>query len=201
MNTKEKILSKALELFNTEGVENITTRHIAKEINMSQGNLHYHYPNKNALITRLYEDFFDEIRNVERYNSGSLFAKEDVLKSMEDSFKIMFRYRFFFIDNAVVWRRLPEVKTNIILLLEAKKNEIREIIQSYKNQGIFRSGISDEQMNYLAEQFIFLISSWLNASEYLPNTSNVAKQYAQFTFRNWLPYLNDQEMKEWEAIL
>ena len=50
MNTKEKILKEALKQFNASGVEQVTTRHIAKGLSMSQGNLHYHFPNKDELI-------------------------------------------------------------------------------------------------------------------------------------------------------
>ena len=37
-STKEKIIAMSLEMFNRSGVENITTRHIAKELGISQGN-------------------------------------------------------------------------------------------------------------------------------------------------------------------
>lgn len=200
MSTKEKILFKALELFNIDGVENVTTRHIAKAIDISQGNLHYHYPTKNVVIETLFNEFLVEIKNAERFKNNS-FEKEQVIASMKDSFKIMFKYRFFFKDNEVVWRRLPEIKKIKLELFNLKKNQILNIITLYKNQGIFREQISQEQINFLAEQFIFSITSWLGAKEYLNEESNISDYYARFTFRIWLPYLKEDEMKKWEEIL
>lgn len=200
MNTKEKILDKALSLFNADGVENITTRHIAKALEISQGNLHYHYPNKNVVIENLFHQFLEEVKNAERFIDNS-FEKEVVIESMKSNYKIMYKYRFFFKDNEVVWRRLPEIKKVTLELFNLKKNQILEIISLYKNQGIFRANISQNQINFLAEQFIFSITSWLSAKEYLIDKSAISDYYANFTFRIWLPYLNDIEMKKWEEIL
>jgi len=63
MTTKERILDEALQLFNDDGVENVTTRHIAKSLGMSQGNLHYHYPTKNIVIETLFDQFLGEVQN------------------------------------------------------------------------------------------------------------------------------------------
>jgi len=56
MNTKEKILSKALELFNEKGYNNITTRHIAAELAISAGNLHYHFKHSEDIIKILFDE-------------------------------------------------------------------------------------------------------------------------------------------------
>lgn len=187
-------------LFNTEGVESITTRHIAKSIGISQGNLHYHYPTKNVVIETLFNQFLEEVKNAERFKDNS-FEKEEVIASMKDNFKIMHKYRCFFKDNEIIWRRLPKIKTTTLELFKLKKSQIKEIIKLYKKQGIFRENISEQQAEFLADQFIFSITSWLSASEYITDKVNVSDYYARFTFRIWLPYLKDDEMKKWEEIL
>lgn len=200
MTTKEKILSSALELFNIEGVENVTTRHIAKALSISQGNLHYHYPTKNVVIEALFAQFLADVKNAERFKNAG-FEKEDVLASMKDNYKLMYTYRCFFKDNEVVWRRLPIIKSTLLDLFQHKKSQIKQIIELYKGQGIFREGISNAQVEFLADQFIFSITSWLSASEYLTEELNISDYYARFTFRIWLPYLKEDEMKKWEALL
>ncbi len=200
MKTKEKILNQALDLFNTKGVENITTRHIAAALGISQGNLHYHYPTKNVVIETLFHQFMEDVKNAERYIETS-FPKEEVILSMKDNYKIMYKYRFFFKDNEVVWRRLPSIESITKQLFDLKKSQILHIIQLYKDQGIFREEISQAQIEFLAEQFIFSITSWLSAKEYHEIKGDVSDYYARFTFRIWLPYLNEGEMEQWEALL
>ncbi len=200
MTTKEKIIASALLLFNTKGVEKVTTRHIANAIGISQGNLHYHYASKNVVIETLFTQFLSEVKHAERFKNDN-FEKEVVIASMKDNFAIMYKYRFFFKDNEIVWRRLPRLKKQTVALFNLKKNQILEVIKLYKKQGIFREEISKEQINFLANQFILTIISWLSASEYMENKIDILDYYVQFTYRLWLPYLEEEEMKAWEKIV
>jgi hypothetical protein len=49
--TAERILEVTLELFNRFGEPNVSTTLISAELNISPGNLYYHYPAKDELIT------------------------------------------------------------------------------------------------------------------------------------------------------
>ena len=88
----------------------------------------------------------------------------------------------------------------MILLFNRKKQEILALINIYKKEEKFRSDISEDQIEFLAEQFIFSIQSWLTVKNY--NPENYSPQYyAKFLFRIWLPYLKNEEMKKWETLL
>jgi AcrR family transcriptional regulator len=50
MTTKEKIFTKALELFNNEGVEYVGMRELAAHLNMRVSNITYYYPTKDDLV-------------------------------------------------------------------------------------------------------------------------------------------------------
>lgn len=198
-STKEKIIDKSLEMFNDLGVENITTRHIAKELKMSQGNLHYHFPNKNKILEFLFETLLLKLKGAEEFD-GKELTENNMLYSMLNNFDIMHSYRLFFQQKEVIWRRLPKVKETMILLFNRKKLEILELINIYKLEEKFREDISANQIEFLAEQFIFSIQSWLNVKNY--NLENYSpKYYAKFLFRIWLPYLKNEEMKKWETLL
>ena len=201
MKTKEKILSRALLLFNNKGIENITTRHIASELGISQGNLHYHYPNKSVLIMALFNQFLNAIGKNTYYQPGELFTKETLLKSIRDNFDIMFHYRFLFKDNEMIWRKVPDIKAETVSLLQQKKSDIKAIINHYKTIHIFRTDISESQIEFLAEQFLFSISSWLVAEAYYNLEETPSGYFAKFIFRMWLPYLTPEFLDEWEAML
>ena len=64
ISTKERILQKSLELFNNQGVEKVTTSLIAKELGISLGNLHYHFPNRDALIRALIDVFLADMEKL-----------------------------------------------------------------------------------------------------------------------------------------
>ena len=55
--TAERILDTTLDLFNRLGEPNVSTTLISAEIGISPGNLYYHYPAKEELITKLFDRY------------------------------------------------------------------------------------------------------------------------------------------------
>ncbi|VAW08376.1 Transcriptional regulator, AcrR family, partial [hydrothermal vent metagenome] len=64
IKTREKILRTALALFNAEGEAQVSTVDIAAVMEISPGNLYYHFRGKEAIIEALFDDFEREIRQV-----------------------------------------------------------------------------------------------------------------------------------------
>ena len=56
-NTRERILEVALDLFNHDGEAATTTNAIADTLDISPGNLHYHFRTKQSLVDALFERF------------------------------------------------------------------------------------------------------------------------------------------------
>lgn len=59
VSTRERIIAKALEMYNAHGIEYAGVRELAKELNMKGGNVTYYFPTKNALIRELTERLSD----------------------------------------------------------------------------------------------------------------------------------------------
>ncbi|MCB0701008.1 MAG: TetR/AcrR family transcriptional regulator [Chitinophagaceae bacterium] len=76
MDTKEKIVEKALEMYNEQGVEYVGVRELAKELGMKGGNITYYFPTKYDLIRELGS----------RLSSGN----EQIMKMYQD--KSMYNY-------------------------------------------------------------------------------------------------------------
>ena len=57
IKTSERIVLNSLELFNQQGERSISTNHIAAHMEISPGNLYYHFPNKQAIIAVLFSEY------------------------------------------------------------------------------------------------------------------------------------------------
>lgn len=190
MKTKNKILLASLNLFNKKGLENVTTRHVAEELDMSQGNLHYHFANKNELIRALYTDF--KLGVVERagYRKGE-FGLCEIYGSLQRNFEWMYQYRFLFLDREIVWRRTPEIRRETQVLIIVKSRQLKAAIDTLKTQRIFRIDIDENQIESFINMYQVMINSWLTAVYLFPN-QNPARFFADQAFRVWYPYLTSQ---------
>lgn len=202
MTTKEKILQEALSQFNSDGTERVTTRHIATSLKMSQGNLHYHFPNKNQLISELYLLFKNETKAAQRME-GKQFPLEEMYLSMQENFKIMAKYKFLFLDRDVIWRRLPEIEAETLKLIVLKKEQLRQAFKSLRKKGKVKKILKGRQFETFLDSYLLLVNSWLHTSRLvdLEKEESEANYFAEVSFRLMLPYLKASELKKWQQKL
>ncbi len=65
---RQELLSKCFDLFAEKGYANVTTRQIAKELEVSTGTLYHYFPNKQVLFEQLAEQVC--FQDIEIYRSG-----------------------------------------------------------------------------------------------------------------------------------
>jgi len=97
MKTKDKIIAKAIMLFNKQGVANVRLQDIAKECHISPGNLNYHFKLKKDLILAV----LDYMTASFQLMKGDYVYKldqnnySDIVKSF---LNFQIRHRFFYRD-------------------------------------------------------------------------------------------------------
>ncbi len=60
---REQILDEALRLFAAHGAQNVTTRHIAKAVGISQPSLYAHFPSRDAIAVELCRRAFADLHS------------------------------------------------------------------------------------------------------------------------------------------
>ena len=96
--TRERILETALAMFNRHGEPSVTTAHIADEMNISPGNLYYHFRNKDEIIGELYVAYESDVLPLFGVPRTRAPDVEDLWLLLHLLFERMWSYRFLFRD-------------------------------------------------------------------------------------------------------
>mgnify|MGYP000246908660 CR=1 FL=1 len=98
MKTKDKIILASLDLFNERGERNVSTNHIASHLNMSPGNLYYHFRNKSDIIYEIFKNYklmVDAYLNVPLDRAIHI---HDLIAYLDAVFNGLWAYRFLHRD-------------------------------------------------------------------------------------------------------
>jgi AcrR family transcriptional regulator len=122
---KKLILDQSRKLFNQDGLSNVTIRQIAIGLNMSSGNLNYHFKTRGDVVGGVFEDLMIiEEKFMQLYITTKL-DEGQMKRLMKAHAKAMFDYRFFWLDfvqvgreNLKVQKRVDELMQNRIAVLD-----------------------------------------------------------------------------------
>ncbi|NLP61921.1 TetR/AcrR family transcriptional regulator [Paraburkholderia sacchari] len=96
--TRERILELSLKLFNEIGEPNVTTTTIAEEMEISPGNLYYHFRNKDDIINSIFGQFEQEIEKRLRFPDDHRATIDEMWAYLQYMVDFTWRYRFLYRD-------------------------------------------------------------------------------------------------------
>ena len=120
--TRERILELSLRLFNDFGEPNVTTTVIADEMEISPGNLYYHFHSKDEIVNALFAEFEREIEETLAAPARRAPNVEDMWLFLHLLFEAIWKYRFLYrdLDDLLSRNRLLEVHFKQILAHKVK---------------------------------------------------------------------------------
>ena len=125
--TAERILEVTLELFNRFGEPNVSTTAISAEMNISPGNLYYHYPAKDELINALVDRYERSLRE--------LLGAADSVRNVEDAwlfvhmmFELIWNYRFLYRDLNDLLSKNRRLETHFQAALSDKARAVQALL-------------------------------------------------------------------------
>jgi len=201
MKTREKIVNKALELFNENGYNNITTRHVAKELGMSAGNLHYHFKHTEDLIKYIFSDLkmkMDEMIN--QFKTTEYVSLDHLFNYTEVTFEILYSYRFIFLNFVDILRKIPEIESQYKELNISRKSEFQLIFAEFQKNKIFRENIPEFILDNLVTQIFIIGDNWMAYNSLtLKLDKKKAFQHYSIVFLNlFYPFLSYEQQKIYE---
>jgi AcrR family transcriptional regulator len=156
--TRERILETGLALMNREGEPNVTTADIADEMNISPGNLYYHFRNKDDIIGELYVAYE---RGVTPLLAAPPDAEvEDLWLLLHLLFERMHEYRFLYRDLDEITSRNRKLAVRVAELLRRLEDTVLELSRSLVRNG--RMHASERELAALASNATLVSTYWMS---------------------------------------
>ena len=170
--TAERIATVSLDLFNRYGEPNVSTTLISSELNISPGNLYYHFPAKEQLVSHLFDNYKNDILKL-------LDASDDV-KDVEDAwfflhslFELIWEHRFLYRDLNDLLSKNRHLETNFKHILEVKTASLNQLLQALARQGHIRS--EPDTFSTLSASMSVVVTYWLSY-EYVRNPRHALEE-------------------------
>lgn len=168
MKTKQRIIDQAIRSYNINGVTNVTSRDLARSLEMSHGNLEYHFPNKEVLLMAIYGQMKKDISEVyqERGFSVDPFSHFDELLAKLEI--LHNKYSFFNLDVLEISRNYSKVNVLLKHTFQVRKEQMAHFYKRFKEIGYFREEIHPGMYMRLQHTIRILITFWKSQQEVLP---------------------------------
>ena len=144
MKTAERILLTTLELFNDSGENNVSCVDIALELDISPGNLYYHYKGKEVMVIALFEMYKERMDKI-------LTSPKDVDLKIEEFFYFLVMvlqsshmFRFLYHNPADLMAKYPTIGRGFKRLIQNQEKSFNLLLSRYVEQGNMQLNASQQ---------------------------------------------------------
>jgi AcrR family transcriptional regulator len=158
--TRQRILDTALMLFNRDGEPSVTTAHIADEMNISPGNLYYHFRNKDDIIGELYaahEAALAPLLDIPPERSVSV---EDLWLLLHLLFERMGAYRFLYRDLDEITSRNRRIALRFAGLVRRGESAVQLLADGLARDGALHATARERAA--LARNVVLVCTYWMS---------------------------------------
>ena len=158
--TRERILETSLDLFNRYGEPHVTTADIADEMNISPGNLYYHFRNKDDIIGKLYAAYEARVLPLLSAPGARPVDVEDLWLLLHLLFEHMWAYRFLYRDLDELASRNRRIGTRFGELLRRGDATMTELCQGMVTGGSMQA--TPAEIAAVARNVVLVSTYWMS---------------------------------------
>jgi AcrR family transcriptional regulator len=160
MKTRERILQVSLELFNREGEPNVTTVDISNEMNISPGNLYYHFRGKEELVGELFARFYTEAQHILREPQSRRIPIGEYGYYLVVVFEHLHAYRFLYRNISLIMQRYEGIQRPFRRLIQLKRDAARTVCLQMRDAGVLRA--DETRIDLLARAIALTLTYCMN---------------------------------------
>ncbi len=158
--TRQRILDTSLAMFNQQGEPNVTTNHIADEMDISPGNLYYHFRNKDDIIEQLFARYEERMDTALVAPESRLPELEDIWLQLHLVFECIWDFRFLYRDLIDILSRNRRLRMRFARILKRASENSVEVMRGLVRASIMRA--SAAEIEATATNILVIATFWLN---------------------------------------
>lgn len=197
IKTRDRILATSLQLFNSLGEPNVTTLLISDELDISPGNLYYHFKSKGDIVDELFDSFEAELLDLLAVPEDADISLDEFSFFLHLLFEAVARYRFMYQDLVNVLSRHSQLQVRFRRILNKKKAGFMALCESFRRQGVMI--IDEAELLSVCEQLTLTACYWssFDTLSHLDDRDSVDPGKGVYQMLHLiLPYLADEEQQE-----
>ena len=182
-STKQRILETALSLFNLLGTPNISTNHVALELDISPGNLYYYFRSKDQLIECLFDEYALALDPLLNQTIDDHITLEDLWFFLHLNFELLAQFRFIYQDTDYLVQKCPGLKKKIKKILTSLQDSILNLLDHLANEEQiinFSSLTKDpsstpaQTLEQLSVNMLLICTQWIRFNQHFTGQSPIA---------------------------
>ncbi|HEY2581627.1 MAG TPA: TetR/AcrR family transcriptional regulator [Mucilaginibacter sp.] len=200
MITKEKIVEKALELFNNEGIEYVRMRELALALNMRIGNVTYYFPTKNDLVMEITQG----LRRLNTQVIGmACHDLKDFFTMYRQIFHNQYKYKCLFLSFVHLVSQNHLIAAHYKETEKRRKDSLRGHISAFIKNGYLVKTASGETTELIISHFSLISRFWLSESRISYDGQEIEVtigHYLELMGEVLLPYVTAKGRREIAAL-
>ncbi len=171
-NTKEKIIEKAIELYNIHGVEYVGVRELAKEMGLKGGNITYYFPTKDDLVAEIAEVLTSSNTEIfASYNDSSIIG---FLNLHEQVFNNQYSYRSLFVSLPLLLKQNKSFEEKYRARQKSRRSNLSLLIKELFDNNYFKAK-EEAELSFIVDMVTFINRFWLSEA-IIDNANNKKKK-------------------------
>lgn len=200
LNTKEKILSKALEMFNHKGVEYVGMRELAVALEIRVSNITYYFPKKDDLVNQLSLD-------LNKLNSQIVVDDKDLtIEAFIGMFQLVFRnhlkYRCLLLSFVHLMEQNKKMSVRYKKTQSDRNATLRLNLKTLVMSGYLK--VNDErEIEFLVSAIALIVRFWISEASVSLSHLKPEEQisnYVSMIGRLLSPYMSAKGKKQLQKV-
>ena len=157
---RERILRRAVELFNERGVEYLGIRELAKDLGIKGGNINYYFPTKDDLVVavaRLLQERNDATLRIPEAPSLSAY-----MEMLAAAFRNQYAFRGLFLSMPNLMLRNRKLAASYIGSVEKQRRRVlRDFLLALQEAGYLRADVEGEVLERTVSFIGLVTRGWI----------------------------------------